>query len=238
MGEVIMSMFKQLLKETLEELEDRPREAGEPCRPPFLPTPTMADLFAIGVKPSATQRNTNIISQLIPKIAADEFGSVLDYGAGKCLSKEVLNTYCKSKNIKLKLDTYEIDPPAGIKPTYTTFNQIKKKYQLILNTYVLNVCALDIRELIVSQIGDLLDVGGRAIIVTRGTDVADAKTYLNYKYAPYEHVTKGAGGLTYQKGFTQDELIEFCSSVLGGGFDILPLSGGNKTSVRIQIIKT
>ena len=202
-------------------------EAKKALEPPFLPTPTMAELFALGVKPEATQRDTTIVSELKRYLTDDERTHSLDYGAGRCHSKNSIPT----------IEMYEIEPPEKAKPTYTVFDSIKKKYKLVINTYVLNVCAEDVRRIIVSQIGSLLDEGGRAIIVTRGTDVAGAKTYKDYKYGELEHITKGAGGLTYQKGYYLDELIDFCQEVLGSEFTVKKFQGSTASSVRVQITR-
>jgi hypothetical protein len=52
-----------------------------------------------------------------------------------------------------------------------------------------------------------------------------------------EKINKKNGFLTYQKGFTQSELVDYLQNVLGGGFTVKPLHGGNNYDVRAEIVK-
>lgn len=168
-----------------------------------------------------------------------EAKTVLDYGAGLGLGTDDM----RSNNPDLNIDSYEPNPErwAGKEPpTYTNNTQIGKDYDLILNTNVLNVVEKPIRDLIVKDIADHLNVGGKVLITTRGwsNDVNAAK---NFKPADEHHaiwINKGKNGYVFQKGFDGDELKNYIQELLGDEFVVektRPTFG--KSSVTITRVK-
>ena len=168
-----------------------------------------------------------------------EAKTVLDYGAGLGLGTDDM----RSNNPDLNIDCYEPNPErwAGKQPpTYTNNTQINKDYDLILNTNVLNVVEKPIRDLIVKDIADHLNMGGKALITTRGwsNDVNAAK---NFKPADEHHaiwINKGKNGFVFQKGFDGDELKNYIEELLGEGYVVektRPTFG--KSSVSITRVK-
>ena len=168
-----------------------------------------------------------------------EAKTVLDYGAGLDLGTDDM----RSNNPDLNIDCYEPNPErwAGKQPpTYTNNTQINKDYDLILNTNVLNVVEKPIRDLIVKDIADHLNMGGKALITTRGwsNDVNAAK---NFKPADEHHaiwINKGKNGYVFQKGFDGDELKNYIEELLGDEFVVektRPTFG--KASVTITRVK-
>lgn len=168
-----------------------------------------------------------------------EAKTVLDYGAGLGLGTDDM----RSNNPDLNIDSYEPNPErwAGKQPpTYTNNTQISKDYDLILNTNVLNVVEKPIRDLIVKDIADHLNVGGKAMITTRGWN-GDVNAAKNFKPADEEHaiwINKGKNGYVFQKGFDGDELKNYIEELLGDEFVVektRPTFG--KSSVTITRVK-
>jgi hypothetical protein len=190
--------------------------------------------FLRSITPSATQRATTIHTRLEKDgiISKDEFsgGRGLVYGDGRGAA----STYLGSQS-------YEPFPPSGFSPDYTgdrvsgEGDAINKKFNTILNTFVLNVVDPQTRAFIVKDIGNLLQNGGRAVFVTRGADVANSKALVSF--GPLERIQRSEGKLTYQKGFTQQELIQYIQETLGEGFTVRALRGGDKSDVRVEVIK-
>lgn len=196
--------------------------------PEFNSSPSQAELNAMGVKSERTQIETTIAAKIKPDLTPEELRDGLEYGAGLCHGAKALG-----------LESFEPYPDQMKKviPTYTNVAQIKKKYKFILCSYVLNVVGYDQRDIIIKNIGNLLKPGGRAVIIVRGAeDVKGIKVRL-VTYGDYEFLTKKGGDLTYQKGFTQPELINLAQDNLGDGFKIMKFNGSNAKSVRIQIVK-
>jgi SAM-dependent methyltransferase len=192
----------------------------------YEPSPSQAELNAMGVKSEETQIETTISATIKPSLTAEELADGLEYGAGLCHGAKALG-----------LESFEPYPKEKVSPTYRDITEIKKQYSLIICTYVLNVVGYDQRDIIISNIGRLLKPGGRAVIVVRGEeDVKSIKVRIA-SYGDAEFITKKGGKLTYQKGFTYSELANLCASVLGSGFTIAKFPGSNGKSVRVQIIK-
>ena len=168
-----------------------------------------------------------------------EAKTVLDYGAGLGLGTDDM----RSNNPDLSIDSYEPNPErwAGKEPpTYTNNTQINKDYDLILNTNVLNVVEKPIRDLIVKDIADHLNVGGKAMITTRGWN-GDVNAAKKFKPADEHHaiwIDKGKNGFVFQKGFDGDELKNYIEELLGDGYVVektRPTFG--KSSVTITRVK-
>jgi len=190
--------------------------------------------FLRSITPSATQRATTIHTRLEKDgiISKDEFsgGRGLVYGDGRGAASAYLGS-----------QSYEPFPPVGFSPDYTgdrvsgQADAINKKFSTILNTFVLNVVDPQTRAFIVKDIGNLLQQGGRAVFVTRGADVANSKALVSF--GSLERIQRSEGKLTYQKGFTQPELIQYIQETLGEGFTVRALRGGDKSDVRVEVIK-
>jgi len=140
---------------------------------------------------------------ILNSIAGD--GATLDFGAGLGMSQE-----------RLGYDTYEPFPKDGFTPTYTKAADIpSNSYGRVTSLNVLNVVPKDVRDGIVKDIGRVLEPGGFAVITTRGRDVLSANGVTGPE--PTSVITNRG---TYQKGFTQKELRDYVSSVIGDGFEV------------------
>ncbi len=131
---------------------------------------------------------------------------ILDYGAGLGVATK-----------EFGLDSFEPYAKKGFEPKYTDPSQITKKYKGIIANAVLNVLPLAQRIEAVENIGNLLAVRGKAVIMARSKSTVES--VKNPK--PYEdgHITTRG---TFQKGFTQKELIDFVKSILGPNFLVTP----------------
>ena len=146
------------------------------------------------------EKASSILDASIPE------GRKLDFGAGLGMSKD------------LGFDTFEPFPREGFSPTYRSASDIPdSSYDKVTNLNVLNVVPREVRDDIVRNIGRVLAPNGEAIVTTRGRDVLTAKGVAGPE--PMSIVTSAN---TYQKGFTQRELIDYLSSTLGDGFEVTP----------------
>ena len=189
---------------------------------------------ALNVRPELTQRATTIHKRLTEQgvIQPEDFenGKGLVYGDGKGVASEFLGA-----------ESYEPYPPTGFQPDYAGDRSagrgdvIGKKYETILNTFVLNVVDPQTRDFIVRDIANLLQKGGRAVLVTRGTDVLNSKPIQDF--GNMSRLQKSGSGMTYQKGFTQPELVAYLQNTLGEEFTVQPLKGGSSGDVRAQFVK-
>jgi SAM-dependent methyltransferase len=170
------------------------------------------------IPPPENARKTQIAGTLgTYKKASDIFkqhgvqGKALDFGAGLGKGTPELGDDAES---------YEPFPNPDFKPHYVDVTKIPdNSYKRIVNLNVLNVVPNvgehRIRDAIVKNIGRVLAPGGVAIITTRGRDV------LTIKGTPGEEPMSMVSSIgTYQKGFTQVELRDYVSSVLGDGFEV------------------
>lgn len=192
-----------------------------------------------GTTQVATTRSMYVKALKWLRNQSPEAKTVLDYGAGLGLGTDDM----RSNNPDLNIDSYEPNPErwAGKQPpTYTNNTQINKDYDLILNTNVLNVVEKPIRDLIVKDIADHLNVGGKAMITTRGWN-GDVNAAKNFKPADEEHaiwINKGKNGFVFQKDFDGDELKNYVAELLGDGYIVektRPTFG--KSSVTITRVK-
>ena len=143
-------------------------------------------------------------------------GRSLDYGAGKGLNAQ-------ANKID---DTFEPFPEQNFNPTFVSPNSVPKNtYGKIISTNVINVLPPELRQQAVTNIGDALKVGGKALIQT--WDAAAAKAGMASKKATVVEAeplafTTSTG--SYQKGFTKGELQEYIQDLLGDNFnvDIVP----------------
>jgi len=135
-------------------------------------------------------------------------GSTIDFGAGKNIAVKA----------GIKADSFEPFPEKGFEPTFKDSSKIpSNSYDNVINNAVLNVVPQDIRDDLVSEIGRILKVGGKAFINVRGKDVFDSKHTVISK-ENMEVIVDSTGA--YQKGFTKEELVGYLGEVLGDGFDV------------------
>lgn len=90
----------------------------------------------------------------------------------------------------------------------------------IINNAVLNVMPQDLRDALVVKMGEMLKPGGRAFINVRGTDVKNASSKVAINDDLMEYFISNTG--SYQKGFTQRELVAYLKDALGDGFSVEP----------------
>ena len=159
--------------------------------------------------------------------------TVLDYGSGLGLGtdamKEVLGT-------KFNIENYEPSPEkAQVQPTYKESDKIKKRYDSIVSLNVVNVLEKDIRDMVVSHIGQLLKPGGKAIIGSRKFkgDIDNTKNFRPASEKGAIWVNK-SGGEVFQKGFDGKELLNYVKDVLGKGYNVRKLSGVGANGVLIE----
>jgi len=151
-------------------------------------------------------------------------GDVLDYGAGLGLGTDAM-----SNTLGRKVDSYEPNPErwqGKEEATYTASDQIGKKYDGIVSLNVLNVVPKDIRDAIVADIFDKLNVGGKAVISTRkwSGDVNGAKNAVPGAENKSLMITRRQDGKNvevFQKGFDGNELVDYVQSVLGDKADVV-----------------
>ena len=145
-------------------------------------------------------------------------GNVLDYGAGLGLGTDAM-----SNTLGRTVDSFEPNPERwqGKKEaTFTASEQINKKYDAIVSLNVLNVVPKDIRDAIVQDIFDKLNVGGKAVISTRKWtgDVNAAKNAVPGTEEKSLIITRKQGGENvevFQKGFDGNELVDYIQELLG-----------------------
>lgn len=144
-------------------------------------------------------------------------GKALDFGAGLGMGTAELGKDAHS---------YEPFPNEKFKPHFVDVTKIPdNSYHKIVNLNVLNVVPNTgehkIRDSIVKNIGRVLAPGGVALITTRGKDV------LTIKGTPGEEPTSMISKIgTYQKGFTQKELLQYIQQTLGKGFEVSSIKLG------------
>ena len=144
-------------------------------------------------------------------------GKALDFGAGLGMGTGELGPDAHS---------YEPFPGDKFKPHFVDVTKIPdNSYHKIVNLNVLNVVPNTgehkIRDSIVKNIGRVLAPGGVALITTRGKDV------LTIKGTPGEEPTSMISKIgTYQKGFTQKELLQYIQQTLGKGFEVSSIKLG------------
>jgi hypothetical protein len=152
---------------------------------------------------------------------------IIDYGAGYGVGTREFN-----------LDSYEPFPERGAKeygwqPDYTNASDISKQYKGLISNAVLNVIpnTNGERNAAVRGIGAALAPGGKGFVAAR--DRSFLKDLKNPK--PYgDGVITGSG--SFQKGFTQKELVDYIQSTLGPGFTVQP--SGISTSGAVSVIIT
>lgn len=143
--------------------------------------------------------------------------SVLDASSGLGVGTESL------REQGFNVDDVEPYPSKDrIKPTFARYEDVNKKYDVVISNAVLNVIPDDWRADVLKNMADKLNIGGKLII-----NVRDAKEIQKQKQkieldSPSEIlVTDSKGNIrAYQKGFTEDELIKFVKDTLGDGWNV------------------
>lgn len=151
-------------------------------------------------------------------------GDTLDFGAGLGKGAKIL-----------KADSYEPFPKKGFEPTFTETSAIpNSSYDNVVSLNVLNVVKPDVRNDIVLDIGRILKPKGTAIITTRGSDIFGNKN--NITKGVLSNLEEGAiitSSGTYQKGFTNPELKEYVSDLLGDMFEVENITGLGKAGIKV-----
>jgi hypothetical protein len=161
------------------------------------------------IPPLENSQRTQLGSSTIPSYEkAKELLSnkrILDFGAGRGQGAS-----------KIGADTFEPYPREGFVPTYSNVADIPDgSYDGVTSLNVLNVMPREVRDNAVRNIGRVLMQDGEAVITTRGRDVMTANGIDGPE--PMSRITTTD---TYQKGFTQPELVKYVSSILGDGFTV------------------
>lgn len=157
------------------------------------------------------KENADIIGKDISRIR------ILDASSGLGVGTKAL------KDMGLNVEDVEPYPSNNRdNPTYTSYSDIKGKYDVIISNAVLNVIPDDWRSDVLKSMADKLNVGGKMII-----NVRDSKEIENQKQkieldSPSEIlVTDKAGNIrAYQKGFNEKELIDWVKSELGKDWSV------------------
>lgn len=198
------------------------------------------NMWNVAAEESETRNPTQIASTVgtyrnIYNILKNEGfnGTILDASSGLGVGTETgRNEY------EFDVEDIEPFPGKGYSPLYTDYSKLNKKYDVIISSAVLNVLPQDQRDALVVKMGQMLNDGGRMFITTRGKDVETlAKTGKNIHLGNMEWIETVKG--SYQKGFTNAELIAYLKDALGDSFAVVPASketGGkfnNNTSVVV-----
>lgn len=111
-------------------------------------------------------------------------------------------------------------------PTYTKYDDVKKKYDYIISNAVLNVIPDDWRANVLHDMADKLKVGGKLVINVRGAQSIKAqgtegKTRTTLDDSSEILVHRPDGSIkAYQKGFTKEELRDWCKQELGEDYSV------------------
>ena len=111
-------------------------------------------------------------------------------------------------------------------PTYTKYDDVKKKYDYIISNAVLNVIPDDWRANVLHDMADKLKVGGKLVINVRGaqsikTQGTEGKTRTTLDDLSEILVHRPDGSIkAYQKGFTKEELRDWCKQKLGEDYSV------------------
>jgi hypothetical protein len=211
----VQEKLKQAEEETAQEVT--PTEELTPTEEVIPKRKTESDIQ--GVPPaenaqktqSATTKGTyiktaNVLNNIIPE------GQILDFGAGRGIGAEAINA-----------KTYEPFPREGFTPDFTDASKIPSNSESKINSSsVINVVPKDIRDGIVLDIGRILKQDGVAIITSR-TEQSIKKGAENIKLFEGEegaYIVGKEGEQTFQKGYSQKQLVEYVQGILGNNFEV------------------
>ena len=198
------------------------------------------NMWNVAAEESETRNPTQIAStvgtyrKIFNILKAENFqGKILDASSGMGIGTSVGRS-----EYGFDIEDIEPYPGNGYIPMYTDYSQLGNKYDVIISSAVLNVLPQDQRDALVVKMGEMLNDNGRMFITTRGNDVESlAKTGKNIHLGKMEWIETVKG--SYQKGFTNPELISYLKDALGDKFIVEPASkstGGrfnNNTNVVV-----
>ena len=145
--------------------------------------------------------------------------SILDASSGLGLGTEWM------RENGMNVDDVEPYPSENrIAPTYTSYNDIHKKYDYIISNAVLNVIPDDWRANVLHDMTDKLKKGGKLVINVRSAESIrkqgkEGITRITQDDASEILVIRPNGSIkAYQKGFTKDELKKWCETELGSDY--------------------
>lgn len=147
--------------------------------------------------------------------------SILDASSGLGLGTEWM------RENGMNVDDVEPYPSENrIAPTYTSYNDIHKKYDYIISNAVLNVIPDDWRVNVLHDMTDKLKKGGKLVINVRSAESIrkqgkEGITRITQDDASEILVLRPNGSIkAYQKGFTKDELKKWCETELGSDYSV------------------
>jgi len=143
--------------------------------------------------------------------------SILDASSGLGVGTQALR--------EQGFDVEDVEPYPSEKreaPTYKTYEEIGRKYDVVISNAVLNVIPDDWRADVLKSMADKLKVGGRLFINVRDAAGIKAQKQKIELDSPSEIlVTDKQGNIrAYQKGFTRQELADYVKGQLGEGYEV------------------
>ena len=157
-------------------------------------------------------------------VKADSNGrevSVLDASSGLGLGTEWM------RENGMEVDDVEPYPSENrSRPTFTSYDEINKKYDYIISNAVLNVIPDDWRAKVLHDMADKLKAGGKMVINVRGANSIakqgkEGATRITLDDPSEILVLRPDGSIkAYQKGFTKEELKSWCEKELGEGYSV------------------
>ena len=133
---------------------------------------------------------------------------------------------------EMGFDVDDVEPYPSenrVAPTYLSYDDIDRKYDVVISNAVLNVIPDDWRRNVLHSMASKVKDGGRMIINVRGAgSISKQKQKIELDSPSEILVTDKKGNITaYQRGFTPKELREYVSSELGEGWDVVVANQGN-----------
>ena len=110
--------------------------------------------------------------------------------------------------------------------TYSSYEDVKGDYDVIISNAVLNVIPDDWRADVLHNMADKLKIGGKMVINVRGAESIknqgkEGVTKITLDNPSEILVLRPNGSIrAYQKGFTKQELKEWCEKELGDGYSV------------------
>jgi len=185
------------------------------------------------INPGKTQRSntTPTYEKAFDLLNVGEGDTVLDYGAGMGLGSS------SARKRGANVVTFEPIPPKDFTPDFTNAADIPEAVaNKLVNMNVLNVLPPTQRNEAVTSIGRSLMPNGEAIINVRSAAEVNA---AKNKIKSEDGFIIGSGKeRTFQKGFTQKELKEYVSNVLGEDYTVESVSGLSGATVKIKKLQS
>ena len=154
------------------------------------------------------------------KEAGLEGKAVLDASSGLGLGTQAL------REMGFEVDDVEPFPSENREaPTFASYDDIDKEYDIVISNAVLNVIPDDWREDVLRKMASVVKDGGKIIINTRpasniSKQGVEGKTRITLDSPSEILVKRGDRIAAYQKGFTSEELADWIESVLGEGWRV------------------